>query len=134
MKICACDTNTNIKIFVKDVTNKGSISKIYKQLCNSISCNNNPIKKWLFLKNTQICSNTIPSFFFFFFFFWAEKGLLQGHARKQVSQATEKPRALRRILAKHFLSFLLFFKFTILYWLCHISTWIHHRYTRVPHP
>ena len=28
----------------------------------------------------------------------------------------------------------LFFNFTILYWFCHISTWIHHRYTRVPHP
>ena len=24
--------------------------------------------------------------------------------------------------------------FTILYWFCHISTWICHRYTRVPHP
>ena len=24
--------------------------------------------------------------------------------------------------------------FTILYWICHTSTWIHHRYTRVPHP
>ena len=23
---------------------------------------------------------------------------------------------------------------TILYWFCHISTWIRHRYTRVPHP
>ena len=23
---------------------------------------------------------------------------------------------------------------TILYWLCHTSTWIRHRYTRVPHP
>ena len=30
--------------------------------------------------------------------------------------------------------FLIFFNFTILYWFCHISTWIHHRYTRVPHP
>ena len=67
-------------------------------------------------------------------FFWAEKGLLQDHARRQMSQAKEKPRAPRRILAKDFLSFLLFFNFTILYWLCHISTWIHHRYTRVPHP
>ena len=28
----------------------------------------------------------------------------------------------------------LFFNFTILYWFCHISTWIHHKYTRVPHP
>ena len=23
--------------------------------------------------------------------------------------------------------------FTILYWFCHTSTWVHHRYTRVPH-
>ena len=30
--------------------------------------------------------------------------------------------------------FILFFNFTILYWFCHISTWIHHRYTCVPHP
>ena len=27
-----------------------------------------------------------------------------------------------------------FFTFTIFYWFCHISTWIHHRYTRVSHP
>ena len=27
-----------------------------------------------------------------------------------------------------------FLNFTILYWFCHISTWICHRYTRVPHP
>ena len=30
--------------------------------------------------------------------------------------------------------FILLFNFTILYWFCHTSTWIHHRYTRVPHP
>ena len=30
--------------------------------------------------------------------------------------------------------FILFFNFRILYWFCHISTWIHHRYTCVPHP
>ena len=29
---------------------------------------------------------------------------------------------------------ILFFNFTILYWFCHTSTWIRHRYTRVPHP
>ena len=29
--------------------------------------------------------------------------------------------------------FILFFNFTILYWFCHISKWIHHRYTCVPH-
>ena len=37
-----------------------------------------------------------------------------------------------------FLNFYLFifyfFNFTILYWFCHISTWICHRYTCVPHP
>ena len=27
-----------------------------------------------------------------------------------------------------------FFYFTILYWFCHTSTWIHHGYTRVPNP
>ena len=38
----------------------------------------------------------------------------------------------------HFIFFsiflILFFNFTILYWFCHISTWIRPRYTRVPHP
>ena len=33
-----------------------------------------------------------------------------------------------------FFYFILFFNFIILYWFCHISTWIHHRYTCVPHP
>ena len=33
-----------------------------------------------------------------------------------------------------FIYFILFFNFKILYWFCHISTWIRHRYTRVPHP
>ena len=32
-----------------------------------------------------------------------------------------------------FLNFILF-NFTILYWFCHISKWICHRYTYVPHP
>ena len=30
--------------------------------------------------------------------------------------------------------FFFFFYFKILYWFCHTSTWICHRYTRVPHP
>ena len=34
----------------------------------------------------------------------------------------------------HYPFIFLFFKFTILYWFCHISKWIHHRYTSVPHP
>ena len=33
-----------------------------------------------------------------------------------------------------FIYFIIFFNFTILYWFCHMSTWIRHRYTRVPHP
>ena len=33
-----------------------------------------------------------------------------------------------------FILLLLLFYFTILYWFCHTSTWIHHRYTHVPHP
>ena len=34
----------------------------------------------------------------------------------------------------NFIYFILFFNFKILYWFCHISTWIHHKYTCVPHP
>ena len=34
----------------------------------------------------------------------------------------------------YFFNLILFFNFTILYWFCNISTWIRHRYTRVPHP
>ena len=30
--------------------------------------------------------------------------------------------------------FYFIFNFTILYWFCHISTWIRHRYTHVPYP
>ena len=33
-----------------------------------------------------------------------------------------------------FFNLILFFNFTILYWFRHISKWIHHRYTCVPHP
>ena len=33
-----------------------------------------------------------------------------------------------------FIILFLFFNFIILYWFCNISIWIHHRYTRVPHP
>ena len=34
----------------------------------------------------------------------------------------------------HFIYLFLFLNFTILYWFCHISKWIHHRYTCVPYP
>ena len=33
-----------------------------------------------------------------------------------------------------FFNFILFLNFTILYWFCHISKWIRHRHTCVPHP
>ena len=32
-----------------------------------------------------------------------------------------------------FFNLISFFNFTILYWFCHISKWIRHRYTCVPH-
>ena len=42
-----------------------------------------------------------------------------------------------KITKKHiailFFNLILFFNFTILYWFCHISKWICHRYTCVPH-
>ena len=38
------------------------------------------------------------------------------------------------LLFLFFLIIIIFFYFTILYWFCHTSTWIHHRYTHVPHP
>ena len=38
------------------------------------------------------------------------------------------------IFLHNYLLFLLFFYFTILYWFCHTSTWIHHGCTHVPHP
>ena len=38
------------------------------------------------------------------------------------------------LIPSRMVGFFLFFNFTILYWFCHISTWIRHRYTRVPHP
>ena len=35
---------------------------------------------------------------------------------------------------QYFFNLILFFNLTILYWFCHISKWICHRYTCVPHP
>ena len=34
----------------------------------------------------------------------------------------------------YFFNLILFFNYTILYWFCHISKWIRHRHTCVPHP
>ena len=40
----------------------------------------------------------------------------------------------RRLSLFFFFNILFYFNFTILYWFCHISKWIRHRYTYVPHP
>ena len=39
-----------------------------------------------------------------------------------------------KFLREYLFNCILFFNFTILYWFCHISKWICHRYTCVPHP
>ena len=46
------------------------------------------------------------------------------------------PHSLSRSKLKnnHFLIFFLFFNFAVLYWFCHVSTWIRHRYALDPHP
>ena len=36
--------------------------------------------------------------------------------------------------ALYYFFLILFLNFTILYWFCHISKWIRHRHTCVPHP
>jgi len=38
------------------------------------------------------------------------------------------------VFSLFFFNFILLFNFTILYWFGHISIWICHKYTRVPHP
>ena len=45
-----------------------------------------------------------------------------------------KARVLWTLVLTILFFYILFFNFTILYWFCHISTRIRHRYTRVPHP
>jgi len=58
----------------------------------------------------EICG--VP--FFFFFFFLITKNFIL-------------------FLFFSFFYFILVFTFTILYWFCHISKWIRHRYTCFPH-
>ena len=38
-----------------------------------------------------------------------------------------------KLIYSFFFNLILFFNFTILYWFCHTSKWICHRYTCVPH-
>ena len=47
-----------------------------------------------------------------------------------------EPKRMKTVTVFSFFLFLLilFFNFTILYWFCHISKWIHHGYACVPHP
>ena len=75
---------------------------------------------------------------------WAQRLSVSPHYRKQPSLSLHDlpwfPMGRFKQLFFFFFFFLfiylfiLFFNFTILYWFCHISTWIHHRYTRGPHP
>ena len=41
---------------------------------------------------------------------------------------------LSKMCLSQFLFYFILFNFTILYWFCHISKWICHRYTCAPHP
>ena len=57
--------------------------------------------------------------------------------RKQqnsVKQLSSIKNQFKFIFLIFILLFFLFFNFTILYWFYHISKWIRHRYTCVPHP
>jgi len=81
----------------------------YKKFCKHIKAHKN-VKKSLFLSNIN------------FFLFW----------KLLISSTKYLYSPIVGLLSLFFSLFL--FLFTILYWFCHISTWIHHKYTRVPHP
>ena len=51
-----------------------------------------------------------------------------------ISPSSEHPGLISFIIIFLECFYFLFFNLTVLYWFCHISTWIHHRYTSVPHP
>ena len=81
---------------------------------------------------TQICSNSyqptvrlFPNYFLLRLAFNLKCSLLETNR-----VLYQNIRAYLFILK----NFILFFNFTLLYWFCHISKWIYHRYTRVPHP
>ena len=59
---------------------------------------------------------------------------MAGRERERKERVQESQPASGYQMTPFFLNLILFFNFTILYWFCHISTWIRHRYTRVPHP
>ena len=67
------------------------------------------------------CIGEIPDsqFLFYLFFFWGGRILFMQNSLFFFNFI--------------FLNFILF-NFTILYWFCHISKWMCHRYTCVPHP
>ena len=61
-------------------------------------------------------------------------GKAQREENLQMEVSILAPRQTRRQTFYLFIFLILFFNFTILYWFCHISKWIRHRYTHVPHP
>ena len=73
--------------------------------------------------------------------FWYYKIHVRG---QKIQYSSFKKLRFQKIWDSHFIflfviffflsSLLLLFYFTILYWFCHTSTWIRHKYTRVPHP
>ena len=56
------------------------------------------------------------------------------HHQKKTSFRFGEWQSINKKLDFNFFLIFLFFNFTILYWFCHISTCICHRYTCVPHP
>ena len=64
----------------------------------------------------------------------AFSGVVINSTCKGKNSETSRSSSMGNFLVMVLFFFLLFFNLTILYWFCHISTWIRHRYTCVPHP
>ena len=60
-------------------------------------------------------------------------GVAQSLAPLKQLRSSSSSRSMMKNQCPHFKYFILF-NFTILYWFCHMSKWICHRYTCVPHP
>ena len=65
---------------------------------------------------------------------WLDLLAVQGTLKSLLQHHNSKASILRHSVFFFFFNSILFFNFTTLYWFCHISKWIRHRYTCVPHP